>query len=571
MATTDNLAITEVAPNQDQKETTINNGLNQLDNATQGLLAISFTANARTLTATEFTSHLDFQCGALTAAGTLTIPNTKRLFTVDNRSSGHSCTITNGSGSTVAVPSGVMAIIRNNGTDVVAPSSITSAGVSSAAGSGEIIVSPTIGAVVVSLGTIASGHLLANAGTVTAVPGDTSLTALLDTNFGTITESILQRNGSVWAGTTIITGITLTSATVTGLPAPTGASDAVNKGYVDTTIQGLSPKASATWATAAALAANTYANGASGVGATLTATGNGALSVDGGSPAVNDRVLVKNEVAAANNGLYTVTAAGSVSTAYVLTRHVDMDQAAEVLGAFIAVESGGTANSNTLWLCTTTGAVTVGTTAITFTQLNSATSLSAGPGINIGAGTISALWNAGTVTAIGSNLALVSGTLSGTAGGGSVTSVVAGPGLNGGTITSSGTLTANWNGGTVTALGDGVGLNSGTIQTDHQGTITLSGTTTGTITPAEGVTSEIVNVGTAAGTIAVGSGLYNGQHLRLEIIQGATAHTVGFDSTVAFGTDITSFTATVTAAARDLVQLVWNGTKWMLVAVNHGF
>jgi hypothetical protein len=200
MATTDNLAITEVAPNQDQKETTINNGLNQLDNATQGVLAISFAANARTLTATEFTNHLDFQLGTLTAAGTLTIPNTKRMFVVDNRTSGFSCTVTNGSGATIVVPSGVMTILRNNGTDVVAPTSLlTSAGVTNVVGSGEIVASPTVGAVALSLASIASGHLIANTSTVTAAPGDASLSALLDLAFGSVEGDVIYRGATAWA------------------------------------------------------------------------------------------------------------------------------------------------------------------------------------------------------------------------------------------------------------------------------------------------------------------------------------------------------------------------------------
>ena len=54
------------------------------------------------------------------------------------------------------------------------------------------------------------------------------------------------------------------------------------------------PRPTVQLATAAALAANTYANGTAGVGATLTANANGALSVDGVTPSAGDRVLVKD-------------------------------------------------------------------------------------------------------------------------------------------------------------------------------------------------------------------------------------------------------------------------------------
>lgn len=191
-------------------------------------------------------------------------------------------------------------------------------------------------------------------------------------------------------------------------------------------------------------------------------------------------------------------------------------------------------------------------------------------GMHDAADVLTADWNAGSVGAIGSGLTITAGTIAATAGGGgTVTQIVAGSGLNGGTITTAGTITANWNGGTVTNLGNGLAINSGTIAAQNQGTLTLSGTTTGTVTPA-GLTSAIVNVGTAAGTIAVGNG-FAGQALRLEIVQGATAHTVAFDASVHFGADITSFTASVGAGQVDYVQLVFRGTAWDLLAVNHGF
>jgi hypothetical protein len=177
--------------------------------------------------------------------------------------------------------------------------------------------------------------------------------------------------------------LSLNSQRITNLATPTAGTDATNKNYVDTAVQGLSQKPTATVATTAALPANTYANGTSGVGATLTATANAALTVDGYAVAAGDRVLVKNEAAGANNGLYIVTQPGSGATPYILTRDVEMDTAAEFSGAFIPVEDAGTTNANSLWLCNNTAAPVVGTTAITFVQLNKGTDLAAGAGITI--------------------------------------------------------------------------------------------------------------------------------------------------------------------------------------------
>lgn len=194
---------------------------------------------------------------------------------------------------------------------------------------------------------------------------------------------------------------------ITNLATPAAATDAVNKSYVDAMVQGLDPKPSAMVATIAALPANTYNNGTAGLGATLTATSNGALTVDGYAVQVADNILVKNEVAGANNGLYTVTAAGGAGAPYVLTRHTNMDIGGEYGGALVAVENKGSTTANTLWMCNVSESITVGTTAVTFTQLNGATQLTAGNGISISANVISAVVVAsGGLTVGGSGLAL---------------------------------------------------------------------------------------------------------------------------------------------------------------------
>jgi len=94
-------------------------------------------------------------------------------------------------------------------------------------------------------------------------------------------------------------------------------------------------------ATTAALPANTYANGAAGVGATLTANANGALAAqDGETLSVGSRLLVKNEAAAANNGVYVVTQAGGSGAPYILTRAADADTPALLGGISVLVVTG---------------------------------------------------------------------------------------------------------------------------------------------------------------------------------------------------------------------------------------
>lgn len=123
-------------------------------------------------------------------------------------------------------------------------------------------------------------------------------------------------------------------------------------------------------ATAAALPANTRAG--AGVGATLTGNANGALSIDGTLTVAADIVLVKDEGTANKNGLYTVTTVGDGSNPFVLTRRTNFDQAASgeiEKGARIKVTAGAT-NISTSWILTTSGAITVDTTALTFAAGN---------------------------------------------------------------------------------------------------------------------------------------------------------------------------------------------------------
>jgi hypothetical protein len=151
-----------------------------------------------------------------------------------------------------------------------------------------------------------------------------------------------------------------------------------NKAYVDQVAQGLDAKPSTRVATTANLSA-TYANGTAGVGATLTNSGSqAAFAVDGVTPTVNDRVLVKDQTTAAQNGIYVLSTAGDGSSNWVLTRATPEDQPAELSGgSFVFVEEG-TANGDNGYVFTHTGAPTFGTTALDVTQFSGAGQITAG-------------------------------------------------------------------------------------------------------------------------------------------------------------------------------------------------
>lgn len=163
---------------------------------------------------------------------------------------------------------------------------------------------------------------------------------------------------------------------------PSASTDVATKGYVDTIAQGLVTKPNATVATITALPTVTYSNGTSGLGATLTASSSGVLTIDGHAVLINEFVLVKNQASGFQNGLYKCTTEGTVGAAFVLTRDVDMDTTLEFSGGYVFVQQG-TTNGSTGWTCTNATAPTVGTTAITFTQFAGAGTYTSGTGITI--------------------------------------------------------------------------------------------------------------------------------------------------------------------------------------------
>lgn len=143
------------------------------------------------------------------------------------------------------------------------------------------------------------------------------------------------------------------------------------KAYVDSVAAGLDVKASVVVATTAALAACTYNNGSSGDGATLTGNASGALAnIDDVGLSAGDRLLVKDQADASQNGVYVVTRVGDGGAAFILTRADDFNASSEFVGSpFFFVESG-TDNGAHGFVSSMVNAPTLGSTDLDFYQFS---------------------------------------------------------------------------------------------------------------------------------------------------------------------------------------------------------
>lgn len=222
------------------------------------------------------------------------------------------------------------------------------------------------GSPVSSSGTLSAVLASQTAATVFAAPAGSSgaptFRALVAGDIPTLTASKISDFATTAQGYRLdqfaapTTSVSFNNNKITGLADPTSAQDAATKAYVDATRSGLDVKDSVRAAT------------------TANITLSGTQTIDGVSVTTGDRVLVKNQSTASQNGIYVV-AAGSWA------RATDADSDAEVTpGLFTFVEEG-TVNSDSGWVLSTNSTITLGTTALTFAQFSGAGQITAGDGL----------------------------------------------------------------------------------------------------------------------------------------------------------------------------------------------
>lgn len=164
------------------------------------------------------------------------------------------------------------------------------------------------------------------------------------------------------SGGTMTGAIAMGTNKITGLGTPTDAADAATKAYVDSAAQGIDWKASVRAATTAAV---TLASGLEN-GDTL----------DGVTLATGNRILVKNQATGSENGIYVVEASGAP------TRSTDADTGAELTSNFAVFVEEGTVNADQGYVLTNDGPITIGTTALAFTQFTGLGQVTAGTGLS---------------------------------------------------------------------------------------------------------------------------------------------------------------------------------------------
>lgn len=269
--------------------------------------------------------------------------------------------------------------------------------------------------------------------------------ATVNANVGTFTKLTVNGKGLVTgASLAILNDIAAPTADYSfanfkliNVADPINPQDAATKIYVDNAIQGLDAKASVR------------------AGTTANIVLSGTQTVDGVVLAVGDRVLVKNQTTASQNGIYVVSA-----TAW--TRAVDMDVWLEVPSAFTFIETG-TSLGDSSWVCTSDQGGTINTTAITFVQFGNAASYSAGNGLLLTGSTFSVVGTANRISV--------------SAGGVDISAAYAGQA----TITTLGTVvTGVWNGTTIAVANGGTGVASLTGLVKGNGAAAFSAAVDGT-------------------------------------------------------------------------------------------
>lgn len=207
-----------------------------------------------------------------------------------------------------------------------------------------------------------------------------ALTSDVTSSAGSAATTVAKIQGTTVSGTTGSTNVvfssgpTLTNPVVGTQATSDNSTLAASTAFVQTALLQLNP-AAAVYAASTANIAGTYTNAVGGVciGDIFTITATGALSLDGTSPTIGVRVLLKNQSSAFQNGVWTVTVVGTTGVSPVLTRALDFDNSADLNAGSIVPVVNGTVNAGSSWFQTAT-VTTCSSDSQTWTQFQKASS-----------------------------------------------------------------------------------------------------------------------------------------------------------------------------------------------------
>ena len=278
--------------------------------------------------------------------------------------------------------SGIAVTIGHSTSETTVADNLTVAGDAAVTGTLGVTGATTVAAITASGTATLNGNVVLG----NAAGSDTVTAANVTTHTGQYNLDNLRLDGNTISSTDSNGNITLSPHGTGTVTVPSsykdrsgfGSNSLATKEYVDAVKTGLDVKSSCIMATTADLS-YTYSNGSSGVGATLTASGNGAVTIDGIATATaNQRILVKDQDDAEENGIYYVSTASGVSATLVLTRTTDADTATEFNGGAFTFVEQGTTNADSGWVMTQDSAITFGTTEIEWALFSLAGSIMAG-------------------------------------------------------------------------------------------------------------------------------------------------------------------------------------------------
>jgi hypothetical protein len=292
---------------------------------------------------------------------------------------------------------------------------------------------------------------------------------------------------------------------------PTDAAHAATKGYVDAARQGLDVKQSVRAATTASVNLSSELEAGDTIDTTVTLV-------------AGDRVLVKNQGTASQNGIYVVQATGAAVRATDANGTADTGTVSG--GTFTFVEEG-TANADSGWVVSSNGAITVGTDAMNWVQFSGAGAVVAGDGLTKDGSTINAVGTTDRIS-VSANAIDIASTYAGQ-----------------NTITTLGTITTGvWNGTDVAVTDGGTGASTAADARTNLASTSTSGQTTSTA-----VLARVVHQACAASSVGVSTTTvthnFGTKNLTVQVYQVSTGETVNCD---------------VVRSSNDSVVVTMNGT-----------